>query len=428
MSQNSMNIAAGSGAAVRAAINSAIQALASTSVGPSAPTTTYACMPWADTTAGRLRRRSSDNLSWIDCGALDIGLGNQLQSQSGTAFTAGGTAPAYTLTPSPAITAYASGQRFRVAFTAAGTTGSNTINVSGLGAKQLMQYGSNGSLVPAIITAGLLSDVEYNGTYAVVLDPIPSSGPFGFRNKLINAAGNINQRGYTSGTATTVANQYTIDRWKVVTLGKSLSWVTNGAGVTFTAPAGGVIQIIEAGNIEGGTYVLSWTGTATAIVNGTAVTNGGTIVIAANTQTTVTFSGGTFAFPQLELGSAPTTFDWRPLQVELALCQRYFERLAITGTGPAYGIGGVASGVAYITVQFQTKKRSNPSVSFSALNTFYVWSFSTGNINPTAMPATVSTTTSVGVNATISSGSPGQVAALEDAGSGTSWIAIDADI
>ena len=254
-----------------------------------------------------------------------------------------------------------------------------------------------------------------------------TAGGLTMRNLLINAAGNVNQRAYVSGTATTSANQYAIDRWKVVTSGQALSWATSGVYSIFTAPAGGVSQVVEGLNILGGTYVLSWTGTATATVNGAAVANGGTVVLPANTNATVTFSGGTFSLPQLELGTVPTAFDFRGYGIELMLCQRYFERLALTGTVPAYGIGSVGSGVAYITVPFQTKKRSNPSVSFSALNTFYAWSFSAGNINPTAMTAT-SSTTSVGVNATISSGSSGQVAVLEDTGSGTSWIAIDADI
>lgn len=98
----------------------------------------------------------------------------QVQTQAGTAFTTGGTAPAYTLTPSPAITSYAAGQRFRVNFNAVGTTGSNTLNINGLGAIGLAQYGPDGALIPAVIPGNLLTDVEYNGTYMVVLDPVSS--------------------------------------------------------------------------------------------------------------------------------------------------------------------------------------------------------------------------------------------------------------
>lgn len=102
--------------------------------------------------------------------------GSDLQSQTYTAFTTAGTAPAFTLTPSPAIAAYAANQRFRVAFNAGGTTGSNTLNVSGLGAKNLKQYDATGAKVAGVVTASQLADVEYDGTDFVILDPLPSPG------------------------------------------------------------------------------------------------------------------------------------------------------------------------------------------------------------------------------------------------------------
>lgn len=96
-----------------------------------------------------------------------------IQGQVVDAFTSSGTAPAYTVTSSPAYGAYAANQRMRVAFHAAGTTGSNTLNRDGLGAKTLMQYDASGAKTPAIITANLLADVEYDGTDMVVLDRLP---------------------------------------------------------------------------------------------------------------------------------------------------------------------------------------------------------------------------------------------------------------
>ncbi|CAJ0773061.1 hypothetical protein [Ralstonia chuxiongensis] len=98
----------------------------------------------------------------------------QIQTQAGTAFTTGGTAPAFTLTPSPAITSYVAGQRFRVNFNAVGTTGANTLNINGLGAVGLAQYGPDGAINPAVIPGNLLTDVEYNGSLMIVLDPVSS--------------------------------------------------------------------------------------------------------------------------------------------------------------------------------------------------------------------------------------------------------------
>lgn len=96
------------------------------------------------------------------------------QSQVFTAFTAGGTAPAFTLTPTPAIGAYALNQRFQVSFSAAGGA-TPTLNISGQGAKNLKQYNSSGAKVAAIIAAGQTSDVFYDGTDFVVLDPLPAN-------------------------------------------------------------------------------------------------------------------------------------------------------------------------------------------------------------------------------------------------------------
>lgn len=96
----------------------------------------------------------------------------QLVAQGLTAFTTAGTSPTFTLTPAPALGSYAANQRFRVKFSAAAAT-SGTLNVSGLGAKNLKQYDSTGAKVTAVIASGQLADVEYDGTDMVILNPTP---------------------------------------------------------------------------------------------------------------------------------------------------------------------------------------------------------------------------------------------------------------
>ena len=96
------------------------------------------------------------------------------QSQAYTAFTTGGTTTAYTLTPSPALTALAAGQRFAVKFNAANTSTTPTLAISGLTAKSLKVYGPDGvKQSPAVgaFAINLLSDVVYDGTDYVVLNP-----------------------------------------------------------------------------------------------------------------------------------------------------------------------------------------------------------------------------------------------------------------
>lgn len=117
---------------------------------------------------------SASPLWWEEWAPSLSRLADLLQKQTYTAFTTAGAAPNFTLTPTPAITAYAAGQRFRVKFHAAGT-GADVLNVSGLGNKSLKQYDSNGAKVAAVIAANQLTDVEYDGTDLVILDHLPST-------------------------------------------------------------------------------------------------------------------------------------------------------------------------------------------------------------------------------------------------------------
>lgn len=158
---------------------------------------------------------------------------------------------------------------------------------------------------------------------------IRSSAP-PLRNRIINGNFNINQRGYVSGVATTGANQYTLDRWRVVISGQSLTVTASGNGNVVTVPAGGIEQVIEGANIEGGSYTVSWVGTATCSINGAAATNGGTYTLTAGANQTVKFTGGTLSKVQLEPGTSATAFEQRPIHMELAACQRYYEAGSVT--------------------------------------------------------------------------------------------------
>lgn len=73
MSQHDFDITvsdANTGTTMRAAINAALQALASNNLGTTAPVTTYAGMWWVDTTTGKLWQRDAANAAWIDKGLI----------------------------------------------------------------------------------------------------------------------------------------------------------------------------------------------------------------------------------------------------------------------------------------------------------------------------------------------------------------------
>ena len=188
------------------------------------------------------------------------------------------------------------------------------------------------------------------------------NGPLGgFRNLLINGNFAVNQRVYVSGTATTVANQYTLDRWRVVTSGQNVTFSASGNGNQITAPAGGVEQVIEGINIGGGTYVLNWTGTATATVNGSARAKGESFTLPANTNATVRLIGGTASVVQLEPGTVATPFDPRPYGLEELLCKRYYRRGAFTSFVDN-ATKGAGTGMYWPGVSFGEGMRATPTM------------------------------------------------------------------
>ena len=93
----------------------------------------------------------------------------QVQDQAFTwCGTAGGTANAITLTPTPAITAYAAGQTFTFV-SGAVNTGAATVNVSGIGSKSIQRSGAL-ALIGGEIPAATLCTVTYDGTAFRLVD------------------------------------------------------------------------------------------------------------------------------------------------------------------------------------------------------------------------------------------------------------------
>jgi len=68
---------------------------------------------------------------------------------------------------------------------------------------------------------------------------------------------------------------------------------------------------------------------------------------------------------QLEVGSVATEFERRPYGTELALCQRYYEKVTTDGGGVVAIGHAVTSTVAVSCIQWSTVKRASPTVSTS---------------------------------------------------------------
>lgn len=136
MAQHDYDVANGTGAAVRADLNSVLDAIVSLNSGTSAPTTTFAYQLWYDTTVGVLRIRNSSNTAWLLFSATQTGYAT-VATDADFTLTPITSAPNQrhtgTLTANRAITlsttnAYA-GMKFRITRTG---TGAFNLSVGGL--------------------------------------------------------------------------------------------------------------------------------------------------------------------------------------------------------------------------------------------------------------------------------------------------------
>lgn len=102
MSQHDYVIDNQSAPAARADINAALQAIATTNSGGTAPVTTYANMIWYDTATNQLKKRNEADSAWITMGTLDE-VGGTFTPNS--LLTTSGIAPATLVTSAEGIAA-----------------------------------------------------------------------------------------------------------------------------------------------------------------------------------------------------------------------------------------------------------------------------------------------------------------------------------
>lgn len=178
------------------------------------------------------------------------------------------------------------------------------------------------------------------------------------RNRVINGTFAVNQRAFAGGTL--AAGSYGHDRWKAGAGG--CTYTVSGALATITS--GTLQQVIEGANVaEGGGYVLSWSGTAQARVDGGAYANSPIVVTGktAGANTTVEFGLGTVSRVQYETGATPTAYERLLANVELAACQRYYVTSASSQN--LFFSGYCSSGNSFFTqVTFPVTMRTTPTV------------------------------------------------------------------
>lgn len=120
---------------------------------------------------------------------------DQIQAQSVTAFTTGGTGTAFTLTPTPAITAYAANQTFNVIFNAA-CGAAPTLQISGIATPpnlvRQLRSGAYQNLIAGDFPSGWQSNVKLvSASQALVMSIPPRLKIITSTRDMTAASGNV---------------------------------------------------------------------------------------------------------------------------------------------------------------------------------------------------------------------------------------------
>ncbi|MBD1412848.1 hypothetical protein NUJ30_08485 [Burkholderia contaminans] len=337
----------------------------------------------AITGAGLTLNKSSFNQLYTAIRALSQGGGATYAVDTGSANT-------YQVSYSPGISAVVDGMKLRFKAKTA-NTGASTFSPNGLAASPIYS-GAHSALLGGEIVAN--SDVEVvwnsslnsgNGAWVLlestggVLEAATPPqfdnsaklattsyviGAISGKNRIINPRFQVNQRNYVSGSAL-ASGAYGLDRWKASTANSSMTFTYSPAGQPVTI-VGSFQQVIEQGNVEAGTYTLSWTGTAQARVYNSGASAPSysaspiTVALDGTQNVIVEFNAGTVDFVQMESGPNKTAFERRPFATELSLCLRYFEASQVqTKFWGFSGINGVTLGQA---INFMAWKRVSPTI------------------------------------------------------------------
>ncbi len=258
-----------------------------------------------------------------------------------------------------------------------------------------LAVGTNGQLLAANSSAA--TGLEWVNAPASGIAP----------NLVINGNFTFNQRAYVSA-ANLASGAYGFDRWKSNYTNTTLTFTAAPAGQSVTiSTSGGLQQYVEQGNVPAGSYVLSWSGTATGRIYNEGATppsyaaspvtftaDGSANVIV---EFTASGSAKTLSKVKLELGSTPTAFVYagNDLAGELASCQRYYERFtSSTNAVVVLETQAIAAGTAIGgSFMYSVQKRTVPTITFSNVSHFTWHSSNYGS---------TSTATSIGTSGRIS--------------------------
>jgi hypothetical protein len=131
---------------------------------------------------------------------------------------------------------------------------------------------------------------------------------------------------------------------------------------------------------------------------------------------------------QLEKGSTPTAFDYRPYGTELALCQRYYQQISSStssGLYMTYGVGfSAATTYGFAQIPILVEMRSAPTLTNATVSQFRF-----GFNACTSLAVNSPSTKTVSLRCDVASGlTSGQGMQLDSNNNQTSWIGLSAEL
>lgn len=260
-------------------------ALHSMHKGSSRPSYAVAGMMWVDDNTTPWVLYMFDGSDDISLGTINPTTNVFTPAGSATTWggTAGGTANAQTITPSPALTAYAAGNFYHFIVATTNTAAAPTLNVSALGAKTIKCSVGGGkvNLPIGALQSGMIATVVYDGTDFLLLNVRP-------HNKSADIA-----------TATTVNLNSATGDYVLLTGTTQVDGFTLAEGVQKTCVCEGIFQLTDSSDdsppgliIPGGANVTTAAGDV-FVVRGEA---NGTVRVISYTRAdgTPLISGGGF--------------------------------------------------------------------------------------------------------------------------------------
>lgn len=264
MAQHDYVINNQSGAAFRADLNNALLAISSNNSGGSEPSTTYAYMPWADTSSGLYKIRNAANSAWITLYQLD-GEWTSIALENGTAA-----APSLYFKDSGTDTGVYSPGTDQVGIATAGV---QRVNFNGTTEVVFNDTGVD-------VDFRIEGDTEPNlfkidaGTDQVQVANLNGGPLAGTRNRIINGDFSVARRATSFVSGTNNDDAYTLDRWYILSDGNDVIDVTQETStvptnqqyaialdVETTSKKFGIAQIVESIHcvgLTGGNVTLSF--------------------------------------------------------------------------------------------------------------------------------------------------------------------------